>query len=182
MYEFQEWIYNGVVVYTDSTWCDVLGRYNCKPVVATFSCFKQNVRHSPNAQVLLGFIANMDHKSSAKCDRVANDSLFKGMKYRNYHRQLDIELAGFRKLQRGFLCNMNLCLKTKLCNVMLFVLTVNGDGKSQDMMVGRYGTQHLNTAWQMWMCDCVPSNADNHNKTCELINENTVRKLNPVKM
>ena len=70
----------GVDVYALSTWCDNFGRYNCKPVVATFSCFIQNVRHSPNAQVLLGFITDMDHKSSAECDRVANDSLIKGIK------------------------------------------------------------------------------------------------------
>jgi hypothetical protein len=164
----------GVDIYADSTWCDVLGRYNCEPVVATFSIFRRNIRHTPNAQVLLGFITDMDHKSSAEGDCAVKDSMFKGIKYRNYHHQLDVLLAGLQKLQRGFSCNMNLYHLSEICNVILPILTIIGDGKSQDMMVGRYGTQHLKTGHQMWMCDCTSSDADNHIKTCLLMNKSTI--------
>ena len=142
----------GVDIYADSTWCNVLGRYNCKPVVATFSFFCRNVRHTPNAQVLLGFISDMDHKSSAEGDQDAKNSLFRGMKYQNYHRQLDILFAGLRKLQRGFLCKMNLCHVSDIRNGVLPILSIIGDGKSQDMMVGRYDTPNLKTGCLMWMC------------------------------
>ena len=45
------------------------------------------------------------------------------------------------------------------------------------MMVGRYGTQHLNTGRQMWMCDCTPFNADNHIKTCKLMDNSKTKML-----
>ena len=67
----------GVDIYANSTWCDVLGRYNCEPAVATFSFFRHNVRHTPNAQVLIGFISDMDHKSSAEGNQDAKNSSFK---------------------------------------------------------------------------------------------------------
>ena len=167
----------GVDIYANSTWCNVLGRYNCEPVVATFSFFKQHIRHTPNAQVLLGFISDMDHKSSAEGNQDAKNSSFKGLKYRNYHCQLDILFAGFRKLQMGFSCCMNLCHQSEIWNVILPILTIIGDGKSQDMMVGRYGTVHLKTARLMWMCDCTADNADNPKKTCNLIKEDSIQLL-----
>ena len=170
----------GVDIYADSTWCDVLGRYSCEPVVASFSIFKRHVRQTPNAQVLLGFISDMDHKSSAEGDQDAKNSTFKGMKYRNYHRQLDILFAGIRKLQRGFECRMNLCHQIADRNIILPILTIIGDGKSQDMMVGRYGTSNLKTARLMWMCDCPPNNADNPSKTCTLMKEESVRFLSGI--
>ena len=42
----------GIDIYANSTWCNVMGRYNCEPVVASFSCFKRSVRQSPEAQIL----------------------------------------------------------------------------------------------------------------------------------
>ena len=65
-------------------------------------------------------------------------------------------------MQKGFLCHLNLCYKKEVCNVIFPVVTINGDGKSQDMMVGRYGTKNLNTACLMWICDCTTFNANNH--------------------
>ncbi len=70
----------GVDIYADSTWCDVLDKYNCEPVVATLSIFRGNIHHTPNAQVLLCFITDMDHKSSAEGSCAVKDSMFKGIK------------------------------------------------------------------------------------------------------
>ena len=170
----------GIEIYADSTWCDVLGQYNCEPVIATLSCFKRAIRQSHNAQIILGFISDMDHKSSAEGDQAAKNASFTGTRYRNYHRQLDILLAGLQKLQRGFMTCLNLCHKSEIRNVILPIISVLGDGKSQDMMVGRYGTQHLSTGRQMWMCDCSVQNADNHLKKCDLIDDNSVKKINGV--
>jgi len=72
---------------------------------------------------------------------------------------------------------MNLGHKHEIRNVILPVLTIIGDGKSQDMMVGRYSTQHINTGHQMWMCNCTPQNADNHNKCCNWIDQSNITLL-----
>src|SRR5687767_8424764 len=95
---------------------------------------------------------------------------------------MDILLLGLRKLQNGFPCYMSLGHQHEVRNVVLPILTIIGDSKSQDMMVGGYSTQHQNTGHQMWMCNYTPKNVDQHKKSCNWINHAHVKILSGMAM
>src|SRR5688500_13329168 len=82
--------------------------------------------------------------------------------------------VGFRKLQRRFLCHWNSCHQPVIQNAILPILTIIRDGKHQDIMIGRYQTQNLKTACQMWMCECSSSNVDSPNKSRTLLKETSI--------
>lgn len=166
----------GVILYADASHTDVFGRNNVEPVLATLSIFNRATRNKAESNICLGMITDLGLKSSAR-KQIENNRKFPGVSCRNYHRQLKHILSDLQLIQHGFF--MELCLAgiSQVRRIILPIVMVKGDGKSQDMMCGRYGGYSLHGSRCSWKCDCPTIKADSFTLGCKVLHHEEIRRL-----
>ena len=97
-----------LICYVDKTNIDCFNRFALEPFSFTLSIFKYNVRCKIDAWRVLGYLQDLDLKSSAQKRKMS-----KGESVRNYHSQLHAILADVMAAQQG--------QDTRLYNVTLHI-------------------------------------------------------------
>ena len=144
-----------VVLYMDKTGLDKSNRIAMEPVLLMLGILNRAARNKDNAKRLLGYLPDLDLKSSAEKQVQRGTPEGLGRSSRNYHRVLDIitedisTSQGYTKRIVGYVRIGN---KVQLRRLFLPIALVIGDGKSSDMLVGRYSTSqcHLRSRY----CHC----------------------------
>ena len=129
-----------VIIYVDKTGTDANQRHSLEPVLFTLGIFSREIRNQARAWRILGFVPDLELKSSAVKTVARSKMENKGVGTRNYHACLRVVLDSLITAQKhpppAYL-RIGERVKAVRCRVPLaFVI---GDGKSGDMLCGRFG-------------------------------------------
>ena len=143
-------------LYIDKTHTDLMGKYTGEPLLGVFTFLTLACQGQVEFQIFLGMVADMDRKSSA-----VKQTLETGAPCRNYHNQLHVILQALTRIQAQGGIWMKIAWNGKVTNVKVIipVLLVTGDTKSQDCIAGRYASNHPNVGRLTFGCDCAPKSA-----------------------
>ena len=166
-----------IIIYVDKTGTDAFQRHGLEPVIFTTPLLKRSVRNSPWAWRILGFIPDLEGKSSAVKQTARQQVHKKGISCRNYHRCLEVVLRSYKEAQQDKNLNLWLRLGSQVCEVraavpLAFVIV---DAKSGDMLCGRYaGYKCECNSRQCWtgFKDC-----NNPNQQCRLLSAKQMERL-----
>ena len=165
-----------ILICVDKTGTDAFQRHGLEPVMFTTALFKRHVRNDPSAWRILGFIPDLEAKSSAVKKQSTSSVELMGLSCRNYHKCLSVVLQSFKAAQQRdmkFHLRLGSCVKhTSLLCPLAFVI---GDAKSQDMLCGRFGgckTQRMSRK-----C-CIPHHeCGDPNAQCKFVNARTMERF-----
>lgn len=127
----------GTELYGDRTHVDVRGRFTLEPWIGALSITNRKTRECWDAQFVLGCVTDVK-LSSAKSKLLTGTRKgeLQGIKVCNYHRQLNTIFRSYRQIQWGTEMWVAVGLKEELRNLILPVLTVKGDGASNNVVCG----------------------------------------------
>ena len=164
----------GLVCYMDKTHATGDGRYTSEPVVMVPSFLTETQMRKARRQIILGTITDMERKSSA-----AKHILDKGTPCRNYHAQLTKILEGLVSIQKqeGLWMKLRLHGIIKVVRLILPMIVVKGDGKSQDNLAGRYASHHPSVGRLSWCCNIKPRDSRYPWHECSYINAASTYKM-----
>ena len=160
-----------VQLYADKTGVDVFQRYGVEPLMFTFLTIKRHLRNKAEAWRLLGFLPDLNLKSSATQKRERDSTYGKSRSVRNYHRCLSnilesfIENQGFDKPVYG-----HFRLGPYIQRVRLFfpLASVLGDALSGDHFCARYQS-YIGVCRISRACDRRPEDADDLERDCDML-------------
>jgi hypothetical protein len=111
-----------------------------EPVLMTTPLLKSSVREDPSSWCLLGFIPDLEKTSSAKKKQEAQHKHEKGRNQRNYHKCLRQILEPIQcSMVQRFSTYVRLGDQLRYLEIVPVLVMVQGDGKSGDTLVCRYG-------------------------------------------
>ena len=111
-----------------------------EPVLMTTPLLKSSVREDPSSWCLLGFIPDLEKTSSAKKQQEGQRKHEKGRNQRNYHKCLREILKPMQRcMDRRFVTRARQGDELRYLEVVPVLVMVQGDGKSGDTLVCRYG-------------------------------------------
>ena len=157
-----------VLIYVDKTGVGPLQRHGMEPVAFTMAVFTRLIRNNWWAWRVLGYIPDLEQKSSAQKRSSRQTKSGAGRSARNYHKCLREVLRSLVDVQRSGPIAMNIRVgdSVKRCNVVFPVAFISQDGKSKDMATGRYGA-YSKTKRIHPMCVVPQSQADDHEFNCQ---------------
>ena len=131
-----------LIFYVDKTGTDVLQRHGVEPLLFTTSVISWKQRQDVRAWRPLGFLPELYGKSSAEKESASNTVAGHGRSQRDYqHACLDKILESLKAIQKkGFIYRLRLGDQVKWVRIYVPVAFVINDGKSADMLCGRYGS------------------------------------------
>jgi len=91
----EDFLMLGVIAYCDKTGTDVNMHAGLEPFTFTFTIFNRHCWYKTEAWHLLGYMPNIDMKSSASKKQKRGTMLGKGMSTHNYHKCLSYILKSF---------------------------------------------------------------------------------------
>ena len=165
--EQDNWLLIGMILYIDKTRNDTKGRFCLEPVILYLTILDRETCAKYTAQILLGYINDMDLSSSAYKKSTNSHPENKGQSCRNYHRQLRamllevIEMQNVHNLYRAkiWIFDKNASIyHNQVCKLLPFIVFIQGDAKSQDNIVGRFASHHIKTARGCLQCNVKPAN------------------------
>ena len=161
-----------IMIYVDKTGTDAFQRNGLEPVVFTTPLLSRAARNNPRAWRILGFVPDLDAKSSAVKEKARGTAANIGLSCRNYHTCLAEILKSFKDAQ-GLAKddNLNAWLQlgdeAKLCRLQIPLAFIVGDAKSGDMLCGRYGGYKCNRMSRQ--CDVPFNKCADPNHECVLL-------------
>ena len=157
-----------VLIYVDKTGVGPLQRHGMEPVACTFALFSRLIRNNWWAWRVLGYIPDLEQKTSAQKRSSRQTKSGAGRSARNYHKCLREVVGSLIDVQRAGPLPMNIRIGdvVKRCNVVFPVAFISQDGKSKDMATGRYGA-YSRTKRIHPMCVVPQSQADDHQILCQ---------------
>ena len=166
-----------IVLYMDKTGVDKNQRYGLEPVLLTFAFIRRHIRRTNRANRILGFVPDLELKSSAvkavQRNRVATNSAAAA----NYHACLDVLLRQITETEeKGVYTYLRLGDKVKMVRLRFKVAFVIGDGKSGDMLCLRKGSNKSAKRLSR-SCDIKQSDADNPFHECNFLTQSRVHSL-----
>jgi len=158
-----------VIGYIDKTGTDVNQRNKLEPFSFTLSILNRGCRFTSKAWRVLGFVPDMEHKSSATMTQERNGFLGKGRPSRNYHRCLSAILNSLSRNQ-GLSEPIYGCVRIgdRVARRQLFfpLAFVIGDALSGDQLCGRYKNYSDKVQRLSRCCDVPFIESDNLNRQC----------------
>ena len=123
----------GLICYTDKTHATQDGRFTAEPVVMVPSFLTLSEMRKPERQIILGLVSDLDRKSSA-----AKHIQSKGAPCRNYHSQLRVLFQALHRIHEkgGLWMRLRLHGHERVVKLILPLIAIKGDAKSQDNLVG----------------------------------------------
>ena len=166
----------GIQLYMDKTGVDQYQKYTLEPIMFTLTMFHEEIRCSDKAWRHLGFIPHMHELSS-----VNNKNLKSGAALRNTHKCIDIILESFYKCQEKPLkCKLHLGNETKEMNITVSIVSIIGDGLSNDILCGKILSRNQH-ALRLSRCCFTPTNlCDNPYIKCNFIQQWHIESLSLV--
>ena len=160
----------GAIIYADKTHTDILGRFVLEPLVLSLSIFSMDAMYMHEHKVVLAYLISLDMKSSAQNSLENDRDELGGLNVRNYHRQLHAALAGLRQIMSdgGIVMSVRLGKEVKVVRVVIELLAILGDGKSQDVMCARIHRPILEQNDRLhWSCNCEAVKMDDPDVCCK---------------
>ncbi len=165
-----------IILYLDKTGTDILQRNGLEPVLFTTSVVNRKSRQRHQCWRPLGYIPDLQAKSSAVKAVDASSKKTAGRSTRHYHACLDVILQSLVKAQQtGIVMRLRLGNHLKTVRVKVPVAFVIGDAKSGDMLCGRYG--NYNTSRISRACDAHSSNCSNTEVHCSYVKQQEIESL-----
>jgi len=169
-----------VIGYVDKTGTDVNQRNKLEPFSFTLSILNRKCRYTSAAWRLLGFVPDMENKSSANITRSRYGDIGKGRTSRNYHKCLSIILKsllnnqGLRRPIYGCIRIGDKVAQRRFFFPLAFII---GDALSGDQLCGRYKTYGPNAARLLRCCDVPFDQADNLLWQCQYLEMTKVHEM-----
>ena len=167
-----------ILLYTDKTGTDIMQRNPLEPVMVTTTLLNRKARNQWTSWRVLGFMPDLEAKSSAAKLRGNSTQKGVGRSLRNYHKCMAAILESMVKVQgfNGVPVKMHLrCGEYVQERYVVFpVAYVMGDGLSQDTVAGRkknYTGARISRA-----CNCSSDHADRPTHKCRYIPYHTIHK------
>jgi len=175
----EDFLVLGVILYCDKTGTDVNQRAGLEPISFTFTNFNRECRYRSEAWRVLGYVPDLEMKSTAYKTKQRLGLMGKGRSCRNYHTCLSKILESLKKFQgkdepiREWICIGDHVSKRRLFFPVAFII---GDSQSQDKMCGRY-LAYANVPRICRACDVTPEKCDNPNHKCKFISMSDIHDL-----
>jgi len=169
----------GVILYCDKTGTDVNQRAGLEPLSFTFTNFNRECRYRSESWRVLGYVPDLEMKSSAYKTKQRHGLMGKGRSCRNYHTCLNQILDSLKKFQgkdeaiREWVCIGDHVSYRRLFFPVAFII---GDSQSQDKMCGRY-LAYANVPRICRACDVTPEECDDPNHKCKFISMSDIHQL-----
>jgi hypothetical protein len=157
-----------IIFYVDKTGTTQNQRHGVEPLVFTVGILKRELRNQPRAWRVLGYIPDLEQKSSAvkKASRTTLQGM--GIGTRNYHNVLRVIMESYYTAQQRPSFNADLRIGEYVGRVNLRVplAFVIGDAKSRDMLTGRYSA-YTGVARITAACHTPQHKCADHTHQCE---------------
>ena len=144
-----------LIGYIDATGTDAYSRFKLEPFLISFTIFKPNVLGKAQSWRLLGMVPDLELDSSARKARQRNlkNNEGKAMHCRNYHNMLKFTLSSLIELQKnGLDYNLRIGNYEKRVRLRFPIAFISGDGKSNNMLCGRYTSHQSQVLRQCRAC------------------------------
>jgi len=163
-----DFIVLGLVLYCDKTGTDVYQRAGLEPLSFTFTIFNRKCRYQSKSWRVLGYVPDLEMKSSAYKTKQRLGLMGKGRPCRNYHTCLNKILLSLKEKQGNHepiweWIRIGDYVSYRRC--FFPVAMMIGDSQSQDKMCGRY-LAYANVPRLCRACDVTPEESDNPDHKC----------------
>jgi hypothetical protein len=144
-----------VIIYVDKTGTDGLQRHGVEPVLVSTTVINVQARQSLESWKCIGYLPDLAAKSTAERDAAAGRKCNLGSSQRDYHACLDEILRSLIETQvnDNFIHCLRLGDQLKWVKIKFAVAFVINDGKSADMLCGRYGSYGAGCISRACNCD-----------------------------
>jgi hypothetical protein len=172
-----------IIMYLDGTAIDSKGHIEICPVSFTTSLLTEEARRDVDAWRLLGYVPDLNRGRSGAMNNFANASAEeKGRTTRNFHKVMDVMMAGWVKAQAGLddrLKEVPLRLGDRwfVVEIVCPLLFVINDGKQGDQLCCRTNGHHSSTLRHHRSCDCLYDDLDNADVHCSFMLSDTVNHV-----
>jgi hypothetical protein len=172
-----------IIMYLDGTAIDSKGHIEICPVSFTTSLFTEKARRDVRAWRLLGYVPDLNRGRSGAMNSFANaSSEDKGRTTRNFHKVMDVMMAGWAKGQAGLddrLKQVPLKLGNRwfVVEVVCPLLFVINDGKQGDQLCCRVNGHHSSTLRHHRSCDCLYEDLDSPEVVCRFLSTDTINHV-----
>ena len=169
-----------IIMYLDGTVIDSKGHIDICPVSFTTSLFTEKARRDVRTWRLLGYVPDLNRGRSGAMNSFANANVDeKGRTTRNFHKVMDVMMAGWAKVQQGLdvrLKQVPLKLGNRwfVVEVVCPLLFVINDGKQGDQLCCRINGHHSSTVRHHRSCDCVYDDLDDPYAECTFLSTDTI--------
>ena len=154
-----------LIIYYDKTGTSDNQRYPLEPFIFSLAIIKRALRNNPRAWRPLGFMPDLESKSSA--DQTYSRQKNKVVTPQTYHRFLDFILEGVQKVQdEGIVTWLRLGNRVKRVVLRVNVAFIIQDGKSADMTTLRRGGTFAGVKRISRSCNIPQALADAVNPNC----------------
>ena len=158
----------GIILYADKTGITKDQRYPLEPVLFSTSLIRRELRNYPRAWRPLGFMPDLESKSSS--ETTVNRAKDPSTMPKSYHRFLSYILKSLHDLQKtGLVTWLRIGDQVSYRRIRFEIQCVIGDGKSADMMTTRYGGHRVGCARISRSCLTPQHGCDNVLETCQYI-------------
>ena len=156
-----------IIMYVDKTGTSMNQRYPLEPLMMTTAIIRRSVRIRPSSWRPLGFIPDLETKSSAE-QRFLNRTN-QGTTSQAYHCALEHLLLGMEEVQeKGIVHWLQLGKHKKKVRLRPEVAFVINDGKSADMITLRYPS-HFPSRRDSRSCKTIHQHSDKTSGDCEFV-------------
>ncbi len=159
-----------IILYTDKTGTDVYQRYALEPVMFTTPLIRRHLRQdTARTWRHLGFVPDLDLKSTASKKVSNNTKEGRGRSTRNYHKCLSAVLDPFLKAQQEKpIVILRIAGRMRRCRLRLPILFAAGDNLSGDHLCGRVGGYGEGTSCICRSCNVSFEDLDNFFVECQV--------------
>lgn len=156
-----------LVMYVDKTGTSINQRYPLEPFIFTTAIIRRSLRNLPSSWRPLGFIPDLEAKSSAEKSFINSSN--KGHTAQGYHYALEKLLEGVRDVQdRGIIHWLQLGNYVKRVRIRPEVACIINDGKSADMLTLRVPSFHASRRVSR-CCNTLQAECDQVTKECSYL-------------
>jgi len=175
----EDFLILGVILYCDKTGTDVYQRAGLEPMSFTFTIFNRECRYRSESWRVLGYVPDLEMKSSAYKAKQRLGLVGKGRPCHNYHTCLH-KIAYSLKMNQGKDESIREWVRigdyVAFKRIFFPLAYIIGDSQSQDKMCGRY-LAYANVARMCRACDVSPEDSDNPYHNCNFISMDDVNDL-----
>jgi len=166
-----------IIIFVDKTGTDKIQWHSVEPILFTMSTIAWACRQQTHAWRALGYIPDLYSKTNAsKAATQKKNNQARGQGHWHYHSCLCWVLQSFiYAQQRSIVFDFQLGNQVKRVLIQVPLAFVMGDGKSADMLTGRYGS--YNMGWESHACNCLFDNLCNTKETCHYLLHSNIQKL-----
>ena len=154
------------IIYLDASAVSKMGRHTLEPMTGCPAWVKREVRNTIAAWYPMGYIPDLDQQSSSR-KKTNYTKARKGRGQRNYHRLLRAILKNVHDCEAkgGIDWMLRIGNQVKRVKLHIIVAFFIGDGKSGDILCGRFGG--YTNVWRISRaCDCWQQNCSNSSREC----------------